>query len=395
MTKLAKIMCCVTLPLALLFGWVGYAALSATLSIQGSAQAERPNAVYIAQVTIDANTYTHNAVASAIDGYSGDPTEVDFPSTKFMCNINYKAQNSYITFKVTVVNGTGTTQYFNGVTKPTVDASQGYNYSGIKDETKWGQLSGGGWGQITTYNPSVLPSLGHELKSGETCEFTVTIKCSETGVRKTLYELSFAPDFKEVTQQVSLSIIDKYDDLLNDNTKYNAVAQYMSYGISSSDKTGGYISNCQDYAQNQKDAVNAVFGDDVQIEINGKMQRVTILLKQDNVGSWNNGARNAADREERMIFFTADPLDQQGATVPVFVCVFYKENGEWLPVGTQFRDEDGNPKYWILEGTATVCNQSGGNGTGNFQTGDWKSTESYFNLGSNKTLAELMGACDP
>ena len=102
MTKLAKIMCCVTLPLALLFGWVGYAALSATLAIQGSAQAEMPNALYIAEIIVDNNSYS-NAEPVGFDGKSGDPMEIDFPSTKFLCKLKFNTSWSNTKATVTFV----------------------------------------------------------------------------------------------------------------------------------------------------------------------------------------------------------------------------------------------------------------------------------------------------
>ena len=388
MTKWMKCLCVLFALAATLFCSVGYAAVTGTLLISGQVEVEPPNAVYITEIK-----YVTYSDASPVLGenMTGDPIKIDFPSTKFVSDISYQDKGS-VTFTVTVANGTSVMQYFNQVVKPEAGAEFGYNYSGIEDTNDWG---------VITYNPKVTPGQGQAVPPGTTQDFQVTITYnrgsggSQTAQRKTLYQLEFTPDPRELTQQASMAVMEAYSKLLNNPTEYSKVQGLMYSGLGNN--LGGYISNCRDYPADRRNAVNEALGEDtMQLEINGEMRQITVLLKQEDVCTWNNaGIYNAAEREERMIYFTADPLDQAGDIVPVFVCVFYKEGNEWVPVGQQWMDKENGQKYWILEGTATVCNRDGNNGTGNFQTGDWISTQEYFGVGDGATLTQLMDACRP
>jgi hypothetical protein len=156
----------------------------------------------------------------------------------------------------------------------------------------------------------------------------------------------------------------------------------------------GYISNSPGFSEAQKKAVNDAFGDVMHLVHDGEKYDITVLLKQQSVCTWND--TYSKKTEERAIYFTADPLQNPGARVSVFVCVFYERNGEWIPVGQQYMSDEDEQKYWILEGTATVCGPAGEtDGKGNFQTGDWRSSQEYFGVSAGATLQTLMDRCNP
>lgn len=382
MTKLTKILCLIVAPLGILFCLVGYAALSTTLTIDGTAEAKPPNAVFIAEITNI--TYSRNTSAVPKDGFSGDPTAIDFPSTKFISNIKFGSQGT-ATFRVKIVNGTSKPQIYNKMKRyESIEGMGTFTYTGINP------ISYGG--KETEPNPLVDPGQGTVIEPGESCIFTVTItnRTYSERTNRMLFEFDFVTSTSELTQMASLAVLAKYDALINNSTAYEKLQDKMESGNGQNgrDNKEGYISNSPDYTAEQKKLINDAFGDTMVLEYQDQKYPITVLLKQQNVCTWNS------TNEERMIYFTADPLSAPGTRVAVFVCVFYKENGGgWEPVGQKFMVE--GQEYWILEGTATVIDRSGNDGTGNFQTGEWISTKEYFGVGAGATLQQLMNQCRP
>ena len=159
MSKWTKILCWVLTPLGVLFCFVGYAALTTTLTIEGTAEATPPNAVYILEV-MDVQ-YT-NAAAVDVDGV---PANVDFPSTKFMANIRFE-RNSSVRIQVKIKNGTAVNQIFN-ILKRHDGEPNAFDYDGI----------------VGSNNPSVTlengeNAQGTKLEPGQEQIFWVTIKYS-------------------------------------------------------------------------------------------------------------------------------------------------------------------------------------------------------------------------
>ena len=388
MTKWMKGLCVLFVLSATLFCSVGYAAVTGSLMISGQVDVEPPNAVYIIEV-LDIQYSKQNFVVREAPKY------IDFPSTKFLSDLTFPNANDNVTFKVRVVNRTNVTQYFNGVIVPEGLEGYGYNYDGFIKSTSGGK---------TTYYVEVSDH-GKAIDPGKEHTFTITMTykgSASNAARKTLFELAFTPDAEQVTQQVAESVLTAYDKLINNTAEYEKLYAdgLMEFGVSGGwgggEGYGRYIANSAAFTDKQIKAVNDALGNVMTVEINGQETKISALLKEEDVCTWNNtSGMSNRQKEERMIYFTADPLDDSGNDkAPVFVCVFYKEeDGQWISVGQDHLPE--GVKYLVLEGTAPVCARQGGTGTGNFDTNDWVSAKEYFGVAKGSSLKNIMAQLKP
>ena len=110
MTNLMKKTCLLLALAATLFCFVGYAALSDTLQITGQVQVEPPNAVFIVEIK---NVTSSNV--NFVGSDAGKPTNISFPSTKFISDVQFTQNGASITFDVKIVNGTSEDRIFDTV----------------------------------------------------------------------------------------------------------------------------------------------------------------------------------------------------------------------------------------------------------------------------------------
>ena len=369
MSKWTKILCLILAPLGVVFCFVGYAALTTTLTIEGTAEASPPNAVYIFDIPKDKISYS-GASAVPINNSTGEPERIDYPSTKFVSNIKFN-RSGKITFQVEIFNGTSTTQIFNVLKKH--EGVGDYTYTGVTGSN----------------NPSVSPGQGTKILPGESEIFTVTITGNRATTNLMLYEFEFVLDTADLTQKASQAVLDRFKQIINTPSEYQQLKTNMNAG-----DTGGYIANSEGAEQVDKDVINELFGDTLKLTFEDNEYPITILAKEESVCSWNDIPGSGwwdqgTKTEERALYMTADSLNGALDPAPVFVAVFHQlDDGTWVQVG-----EEGV----IFEGTAPVIDYSGQNqnGTGNFQTNEWVSSKSYFGLPAGSTLKELMEACDP
>ena len=143
-------------------------------------------------------------------------------------------------------------------------------------------------------------------------------------------------------------------------------------------ETGGYTGNVGNATQDEKDLIEAVFGENVIIQIGSNYYSVYMLIKNQQI---DNRGEN-----DMVIYITADQLNMGGGRwqnagwnqaegwvdlniVPVYGLVFIKEGN-----GYKYCDH-------LFAGEAPVCDFSGALGegkVGNFHTNIWNSTE--FNV---------------
>ena len=374
MTKWTKIMCCVAVPLALLFAWVGYAKLTATLTIQGNAQAEMPNAVYIAEIK---EIVYSNAEAVPYGEESGDPVAVDFPSTHFLCNTKFNGRGAKVSFEVTVVNGTSIARLFNKIKiYDSADGGSAYDYDGISGNN----------------NPSASIAQGFSLAPKSSVTFTVTISYSQWSrdTNKMLFDIEFVRDSTQFTQAASQAVLTRFEEIINNPSEYQQLfgtGQGNSHGLASNGGDSGYyISNNAASPPDAKNLVNSLFAGTLTLVFEDEEIPITVLLKDGNMCTWNDPGWGRVTNE-RALYMTADTLDRQGQQAPVFVVVYHQQDdGKWVPVC-----EEGV----MLEGTATIIAHDGSAGTGNFQTDEWVSTKAYRNAGVGSNLTRIMNEYRP
>ena len=348
---LLKILLCVGLSCMCLFLAVGYAALSGTLSITGTASYE-PGTIYITSVELTGYSNTTGQT----------PQVTKFGYLSFVHNDYSMPRNASVTISATVKNNSGITQIFDIVLP--------------KDERD--------------YDISVSPAQGTKVEHGKTQTFTITItNNSRTTIsfNQIINTLQFQLDEDNLTAEAAKGIAERFAQILNetggsitvDSTTYQPaeIMPEIRENMNSA-SSGGYISNVVGAEEQDQKLLNAVFGEDAMLVVGNQEFLVKIMMKEQEITSDGHG-------KELTLYVTADPLTEGGTwnfiwgemrNVPVYTIVFGQvDTGEY--------DDQGNKIYeWeqlgdMLAGTAPVCNYSGTNlygGTGSFQTDYWRSS---------------------
>ena len=116
----------------------------------------------------------------------------------------------------------------------------------------------------------------------------------------------------------------------------------------------------------------------MEININGKNESVTILIKREDVdGKSSTGDENG---NEMTVYMTTDPLTSMFGSAVVYAGVYTKAtaNSEWTLIGQMY------------EGTCSIKSYSGMIwGTGSFDTDTWKSTNSNGQT-RNLTIEQMI-----
>ena len=288
------------------------------------------------------------------------PTNIGFPSTKFMSELVFEKNSSSISFDVLVHNATQITHIFDVIQKyDTMEGVEGsFSYANVTAKTNVAQ--------------------GYELKSGEMKTFTVTLTYTGSNTnqtRKMLHELVFKLNSDELTQIVSKGVTDKFKDILNNNLEENISYEYdgqtitvdnaatydkMVSQMETSSSSGKYIGNLLGANPDDTALLNALFEGTLNFPINGEEVPITVMVKEKDVYGTSD--------KEMVLFITGDTL--QGNDAPVYAVVFSKDaDGTWQQIGD------------IFEGRARVNGYNGSwSGTGSFDTESWYSTKEYYGV---------------
>jgi len=149
----------------------------------------------------------------------------------------------------------------------------------------------------------------------------------------------------------------------------NRIMQTLTDSMENVD-TGGYIGNVGNATQEQKDLINAIFGEDMMMQIGSSYYSVSLLIKNQQI--------DGRGENDMVMYITADQLTLGGGTW---------RNNRWqnlnnVPVYGIVFINDGRNNYTycdhLFAGEAPVCNLGGEMGegrVGNFNTNIWNSTE--------------------
>lgn len=361
MKKWVKVILGISLSFMCVFTSLGYAALSDKLNVTGEANVTPPDAIYIEGIL---NVRPSNA--SVIQ----TPTNIGFPSTKFMSEITFAGRNSSVTFDVVIANGTSFTQYFDVLEE--FSELEGIDASFSYANTDW----------------SVSLPQGTEIKPGDIKTFTVTLTYTGRNTnqtRKMLHEFDFVLDSNDLTQAVSKDITDRFEDILNNRFEEDVTYTYNGNQITiekentyqevidhmETDRTGNYIGNLMGSDADDKALLTALFDEALTFTVGTEEVPITVMIKEKDVyGSTD---------KDMVLFITADDLSARNTYVPVYASVFSKnENGEWKHVGE------------IFSGEAQTNSYSGFWGSGSFNTETWRSTQTYYGVATGSGITAVM-----
>ena len=386
---------------ATLFSFVGYAQLTNTLKVQGTATVQIPYGLFIVQV-IEKGT-----------------SNIDHESHKFI---------EYTTTLETLLDKKDDTK--SGGWRPTTTKYTGsftYEivvYNNTEYEYAYRQL----YYQNSDYNNSYIstsPSKnkigvqvsfpnGSIVAPGERLSFTVTYTIGQDLDGKTDWRNFLNFQFGINVNSIDLAtdiVVQKFLNILNTTSTYNELIEVIDDKFDGEQEwTSNYIGNVGNAIDNDMMTVETLFAGQLTMIVNGVPQKAWVLIKHENL---DNNALTGDDYTvvynqygpitysgcEMTLYLTVDPLDVANSWAPVYTTVF-----------TCDRDEAGNTiSKWYKVGDSYygVANVVGYNGeyneTGSFVTDNWKSNASTYkvsddysyNVEAELSIKTLMQTVDP
>lgn len=196
--------------------------------------------------------------------------------------------------------------------------------------------------------------------------------------------------------------VSQFSEVLNDSAKFDALVTEMDENKDGRLNTS-FIGNVtgDDESEDSK-RLAELFADALQIDTGNGEIPVTIMIKRDNVDGNNKTGVDYIEYSYRLWLETETPAEGGEFTIYMTADDVTKENPVtvYVAVFTIAQDAEGNPtgKWYQLGemfvGQANTNNYQSGstNSPNSFNTDTWKSTESYYGLGSGKTVEEIMTA---
>jgi len=380
-----------------LFTCVGYASLTDRLTISGTANASPPEGIYIIDVSPDSTSYATSVEAAHIDYSTSVSSTVNIQSYRSGWYTRYGT----VRYKITVWNNT-----------PYV-----YAYSGI---TYVSSLAGYSGNQYLGRNMSVTVTdenggsfVGDIVSPGEKVVFYATYTVSNTSIcntdLKTLVNYKFGVNVDSVGDVALDAVLTRFGEILNDTApggSYETLADKIDDKYDgAADWKANFIGNVVGAYNNDTETINELFQGKLSLTIDGVVTNVTLLIKRENIDgdtktgddyvATANGKSSYGYGCEMTLYMTTDEL-QRGSPV-VYAAVF-----------TCDRNEDGSYGTWYMigdkyVGTATIVGYEGGNSTGSFDTGTWKSTgnttyvvssDYSYTVNAGRTIANIVTATD-
>lgn len=366
---------------------VGYAAVSDTLNILGKVDITVPEGLFIIDISVD-------GAPSNLDR-----NEYDFlsHSTTVDTNISRSRNTGSVTYKITVLNNTTRAYAYRGLYYQ--ESLNGYNGNGYISETNNRSRIG-----VTTSFPN-----GSKVEAGETLVFyatyTVGSSLSSSTNWKTLINFQFGINVDSVEEARS-AVLEKFLNILNSSETYETLYNRIDDKFTGAEWTSNYIGNVTDSSSDDSMTVNTLFAGQLQMVINGEENPITVLIKHENV----DGNRNTGDDYtatygnavfngygcEFTLYMTTSALGDRNIRPPVYAAVF-----------TCDRNADGSCGAWYMlgepyYGTASIVGYEGGESTGSFDTGTWRSyQETYapsdnysYTVPAGQTIQQVIAATD-
>lgn len=378
MNKITKAFVALLLSAACIFNCIGYAEIIRTLNVDGNI-ALAPMGLYVTNVEF------YSATSGATDRGS---TYTEY-TTNVEVNLNARRYAS-VTYAITVLNNTPYEYAYSGIVyernplgNGTYNGNQ-YIGSSLTVTTKDNPNDSG-----ATFNTSDIIAVGEERTFYATYYVSRTTAANKN--LKTLVNYKFGVNVDSVNAVVIDRMFNQFTRILNDTISVDTGYNYLIDIID--DKYGGggpnyqwqatYIGNVTGSLSSDSEKVRQLFGEEnLAISVDGEVvTNVTLLIKREDVDGntmtgddyaiGTPGASNYISAEgcEITLYVTTDPLDKSDMTPPIYAAVF-----------TCDKDSEGNLGRWYMLGdmylgTSNIIGYEGEtNGSGSFQTADWRST---------------------
>ena len=371
-----KLLIYVALPFMFLFTCFGYAALTDTLNIHGSVNIVVPSGLFITEVKLK---NTSNATSNSVKFLSYSTT-VD---SSIRRGTSYGAGT--VTYTVTVFNNTDLTYAYRKLYYQT--SLSGYTGNDIIGTENRNRIS------ITTNFPD-----GQKVEPKESLSFEVTYTLGRSLSAYTNYLtlVNYQFGINVESETVAKNVLaDKFTNILNSTETYEKLYNRIDDKFSGAEWTSNYIGNVTDSTSDDSATVNELFAGFLQMTIDGTDTPITVLIKHENI----DGNRNTGDDYtavsgnqsftgygcEFTLYMTTSKLDNRNERPPVYAAAYTCNRnadgscGEWYMIGE------------IYEGTAQIVGYEGGDYTGSFDTGTWRSYANTYYVTDNYSYSISAG----
>ena len=179
------------------------------------------------------------------------------------------------------------------------------------------------------------------------------------------YEFTLLSELPEEEVIAVTGALEQFKNIINNvvrGTSYTEFITQMENNDANDRFTPDYIGNVNDASPSDKALLNDLFEGNLKLTINGKEEKVTVLIKKKNVDSnVNTGDQNG---NELVIYLTTDGLTSLFGRATVYAAVFTSETAgnSWYQYGNMYT------------GRARIKGYNGNVfGTGSFDTEEWES----------------------
>lgn len=385
-----KALVCIVLSFSFFFISLGYAALTDTLDITGSAKIDIPAGVYI--ISIERTSSSRLDVENTT--YYTYSTTLDSSLSK-----SYRNSEGTVTYKIVVLNNTEYEYAYRDI----------YYQDDLEDNNSIGN------GITISCSLDSASAANKKIAPGATKELTITYKLSsdssidQSKTYKNIVNIRFGINVESLEEAHDV-MMEKFAEILNSASSYAELTDKINDKFDGNQEwTSNFIGNVDGSSTADSVTMNNLFGGRLQMVIGDEEKTVTALIKHEPVDgndatgdsytiTYNNGSQQTRVGCEYTIYLTTATLDSWSFnTYPeVYAAVF-----------TCQQNEDGTPGQWYMkgqlyQGTARVVGYMGEESGGSFDTGTWRSTakeyvlsENYsFSLSSGMTIQEVTQMMD-
>lgn len=393
MKKWAMVALCVLFSLMFCFNCLGYAALTANLTIEGSAAWTMPEGVFITNVVRDSNAPGDGTWDSSKTSYSQSILTSNVVLTD--------SGSSYVTLSVTVYNNTDVVQGFDEV----IDGKEEGFYSNEDIVYELTNLD----------RKKILDNVfydGTQIQPGVYHTFEVTFaydggKKGDSPELDSVLNFVFKPYSDIVADEFVTPLeegpLAQFKRILNNPVSYKDLVDTMQAHDASYKKS--YIGNVAGETEaTDSNYVYKIFKDPngtntLYLDFNndGVDDPVTVMIKHNNVdgntatgtdyinkkSSWSQTA-TTYHGGEMILYMTPTTITNSVRSATVYAVVFTStDNGvTWTQLGEMY------------QGTAETNNYQGswGGDRNSFNTDTWKSSVNYYNAGTGATIEKVISA---
>lgn len=377
------------------FNCLGYAALSANLTIEGSATWTMPEIVLITNVTWD-------------DAIDTKVFECTYMNSVLSSGVVLSSQSDSVTLDITVYNNTDVVQGLDAV------LSEADFYSNPNITFSLTNLIRPKVKKITTNGVTTTETIpGTQIQPHTSHTFKITFSYKQTDSSISALDLESTLNFvfkpydeikpEEETFVIIEGALEQFKVILNTDAKHQQLIDEMTNNRTSTRgdaNTLTYIGNVVGANSNDSTTLESLFNGQLTLNINGEKKPVTAMVKRKNIdGDTSTGSSYQYDETtgmlwweqtetisvhgcEMTLYMTTDDLSKvSNPTVyaAVFTC---RDGGEWEQIGD------------LYLGTATrngyVYPHTGSDHS--FNTDSWRSSEAYHNINSGSTIEQVIAA---